>query len=453
MKFRFDNRYLHWGVTAFLVAAASMLFYFGIFQMDSLLKGIRTILGILTPVIYGAAMAYLLSPVVNFCENKLVYPLCKKQGWKPSAKIQKLIRYLCVFFSLFLFLALIYILIMMILPQLIRSIMNIIYDFPFYIRDVQKWINDSMENNPDLNASMTGFLTEYSAKIENYLTTNILPQLQNTLWQISAGVFDIINFLKNFLIGIIVSIYVMADKEMFVAKSKMLIYAFLPAGRANRIIRDMRFTNKTFGGFISGKILDSAIIGVLCYVGTSLIGTPYAVLVSVIVGVTNVIPFFGPYIGAVPCALLVLLVDPLQCLYFVIFIFALQQFDGNILGPKILGDSTGLSSFMVIVAILVGGGLFGIVGMFVGVPVCAVIYAMIWRWMQKALNKKKMPMDVEEYYEMDCLDPNTLEPLDLEEEKRASSFFRSVRPKLADEESISEQTEKNKNKKKEDKKK
>mgnify|MGYP000287864072 CR=1 FL=1 len=174
---------------------------------------------------------------------------------------------------------------------------------------------------------------------------------------------DLLVFLKNFLIGAIVSLYILADKEGFIAKAKMAVYAALPTKWATFLVHSMRFTHKTFGGFISGKILDSAIIGVLCYVGTSIIGTPYAILVSVIVGVTNVIPFFGPYLGAVPCILLILLVDPIQSLYFLIFILILQQFDGNILGPKILGESTGLSSFMVIVAIMVGGGLFGVPGM------------------------------------------------------------------------------------------
>ena len=167
-------------------------------------------------------------------------------------------------------------------------------------------------------------------------------------------------------------------------------------------------------GFINGKLLDSLIIGILCYIGTNLIGTPYATLISVVVGVTNVIPFFGPYLGAIPSAILILLVDPIQCIYFVIFVFALQQFDGNILGPKILGESTGLSSFMVILAILMGGGLFGIFGMFVGVPVCAVLYAMTWKIIRRSLKKRKLPTDAVDYYNIDCLDPKTLQPQKME---------------------------------------
>jgi hypothetical protein len=206
------------------------------------------------------------------------------------------------------------------------------------------------------------------------------------------------------------------DKEAFIAKAKMITYAVLPAERANTVIHAMRFAHKIFGGFISGKLLDSAIIGVLCYIGCVFLDMPYAILVSVIIGVTNIIPFFGPYLGAIPCIFLILLVDPMKGLYFTIFILILQQFDGNILGPKIIGDSTGLSSFMVIVAILVGGGFFGIVGMVVGVPVFAVLYAALGNLLTHSLRNKDVPYEEAVYREIDCLDPVTHESIPLEKE-------------------------------------
>lgn len=430
MKFRWDNRYLHWGVTAFFVIAASMLFYYGIFHMKTLIVGIRTFFGIMAPIIYGIAIAYILSAVVNFLENKLIYPLLNKKSIQLEKRGKRVVRWVCVLFSLFLLLIIIYTLIMMILPQLIRSIMNIIYSFPYYVSGVEKWLNSFIEKGWNMDTDMIDMLNQYSSEAQEYLTTNILPQMQAMLKNISAGVFDILVFLKNFLIGAVVSIYVLADKEVFVARSKMVIYALFPTKEANFIIHSMRFTHKTFGGFISGKILDSAIIGVLCYIGTTILDMPYAILVSVIVGVTNVIPFFGPYLGAIPCFLLILLVDPMKSLYFAIFILILQQFDGNILGPKILGDSTGLSSFMVIVAIMIGGGLFGIPGMIVGVPVCAVIYAAVWKLLGHSLNKKKMPENTEDYYNIDCLDPKTKEPIPMPKE---SEHRREVyRPKNPD---------------------
>lgn len=416
MKFRWDNRYLHWGVTAFLVIAASILFYYGIFHMDTLVTGIKVFFGIMAPIIYGIAIAYLLSSVVNFMERKIVFPILQKKNFTLKQKGRRAVRWICVLLSLFLFLVVIYALIMMILPQLIRSIMNIIYSFPYYVTVIENWLNSFVEKGWRMDSEMIDMVNQYSAQLQDYLTTNILPQMQEMLKNISAGFLDILVFLKNFLIGAIVSIYVLADKEIFVAKSKMVVYALFSPKRANAIIHSMRFTHRTFGGFISGKILDSAIIGVLCYIGTTLLDMPYAILVSVIVGVTNVIPFFGPYLGAIPCILLILLVDPLKSLYFALFILALQQFDGNILGPKILGDSTGLSSFMVIVAIMVGGGFFGIVGMLIGVPLCAVIYAALWHVIQNALQKKDLPEQANSYYNIDCLNPDTGEAVPMKED-------------------------------------
>lgn len=411
MKYRWDNKYLHWGITAFCVIAASMLFYFGIFQMHQLIAGVKKFLSVLTPVIYGAILAYLLCPIVNYIENYLVFPFLKKKEVTVTKKRQKFIRWVCVLFSLVLFLVIIYALIMMILPQLVRSITNIVYSFPYYVNVIEEWLNTIMESGWELDTDVISMLNKYSAMAQDYLTNNLLPQMQEMMKNITSGVFDVLNFVFDFLIGAIVSMYILVDKEVFIARSKMIVYALFPAKHANSIVHAMRFTHKTFGGFISGKILDSAIIGVLCYIGITILDMPYTILVSVIVGVTNVIPFFGPYIGAIPCILLIMLQSPLQGLYFAIFILVLQQFDGNILGPKILGDSTGLSSFMVIVAIMIGGGLFGIPGMIIGVPLCAVIYAFVWTVMGHSLKNKKMPEETVDYQDIDCIDPISKTPI------------------------------------------
>lgn len=418
MKFRWDNRYLHWGVTAFLVVAASMLFYYGIFHMKTLIVGIRTFFSIMAPIIYGLVIAFLLSPVVNFLEKKLIFPVFAKKDVHLEKRGRRIVRWICVILSLLFLLVIIYTLLMMILPQLIRSVMNLIYSFPHYVDVVQQWMESFMEKGWDLNREAVDALNQYTSQAQEYLTNNILPQMQSMLKNISAGVFDVLIFFKNFLIGAIVSLYVLADKEFFIAKGKMVAYAVFPMKWANLIIHSMRFTNRTFGGFISGKILDSAIIGVLCYIGTTILDMPYAILVSVIVGVTNVIPFFGPYLGAVPCFFLILLVSPIQSLYFALFILILQQFDGNILGPKILGDSTGLSSFMVIVAIMIGGGVFGIPGMIIGVPVFAVIYAALEKLIRHSLLAKNVPAEVKDYVDMDCLDVKTGECIPMPKEEK-----------------------------------
>lgn len=431
MKFRWDKKYLYWGVTALTVICASMLFYFGIFHMDVLIRGFRILSSVMMPVIFGVVIAYLLTPVVNFLEQKFFFPLMKRRKIEINKKKKKAVRYICVFFALLFALLIIYSLMAMIVPSIVESIISIINDMPRYVQNVGNWLNSILKDNPELRSTAIDFFNSYSSKMETWMNVQLLPQLKEVLQQFTTGVFGALVFIKNFLIGAIISVYLMADKEGFLTQGKMFIYAAFDAERANDIIRGCRFVNKTFGGFVNGKIVDSAIIGVLCYILTSVIGTPYAILVSVIVGVTNVIPFFGPYLGAIPSAFIILLVNPMQCLYFLITILLLQQFDGNILGPKILGGSTGLSSFMVIVAILLFGGLLGIPGMIIGVPVWAVIVAGLKYLRNSWLKKKELPTEDHLYQDVDYINPETLEPVKLvieenkeENEKKKRSFLR-----------------------------
>ena len=410
MKLRWDNQHVRWGVTAFLVIAASMLFYYGVFHMKTLITGIQTFLGILTPIVYGVVIAFLLTPLLNFLEKTIIYPILQKKEVTVGKNGRKAIRWACVLLCMFLFLALIYALIMMVLPELIRSVMNLIYSFPTYMKASQKWLQSVLEKW-NLNSQALDTLDQYTLNAQNYLTQNILPQMQEMLKNISAGVFDLINFLKNFLIGAIVSLYLMADKEGFIAKAKMLTYAVFSPQHANFIIRSMRFTNKTFIGFFIGKILDSAIIGVLCYIGCLIFKFPSALLVSVIIGVTNVIPFFGPFIGAVPATLLILIQSPIKALWFVLFVLVLQQLDGNVIGPKILGNTTGLSSFWVLFAILLFGGLWGFVGMIVGVPLFAVIYDVIKKLVIYGLKRNK-EIDLLQTYHDNFGDPEDDVPVE-----------------------------------------
>lgn len=431
MKFRWDKKYLYWGVTALTVICASMLFYFGIFHMDVLIRGFRILSSVMMPVIFGVVIAYLLTPVVNFLEQKFFFPLMKRRKIEINKKKKKAVRYICVFFALMFALLIIYSLMAMIVPSIVESIISIINDMPRYVQNVGNWLNSILKDNPELRSTAIDFFNSYSSKMETWMNVQLLPQLKEVLQQFTTGVFGALVFIKNFLIGAIISVYLMADKEGFLTQGKMFIYAAFDAERANDIIRGCRFVNKTFGGFVNGKIVDSAIIGVLCYILTSVIGTPYAILVSVIVGVTNVIPFFGPYLGAIPSAFIILLVNPMQCLYFLITILLLQQFDGNILGPKILGGSTGLSSFMVIVAILLFGGLLGIPGMIIGVPVWAVIVAGLKYLRNSWLKKKDLPTEDNLYQDVDYINPETLEPVKLvteekkeENERKKRSFLR-----------------------------
>ena len=232
--------------------------------------------------------------------------------------------------------------------------------------NITKWLNQVLEDNPEAGEYVIRTVTKYSSELEAWATNDLPNTAAGLIKTVSLSVIGVFGVLWDFIIGFVISIYVMASKEKFAGQAKKVLYAIFEQETSNTLIKNLRFTHQTFIGFLGGKIVDSIIIGILCFICLYFMKMPYTVLVSVIVGVTNVIPFFGPYLGAVPSTILIMLAEPIRGLYFVIFILVLQQVDGNIIGPKILGDSTGLSSFWVVFAILVGGGLFGIPGMIMG---------------------------------------------------------------------------------------
>lgn len=259
------------------------------------------------------------------------------------------------------------------------------------------------EQSP-VGAIVENILNHASENIQNWIQTDLLRQMNVLMTNITTGAINVLSEVFNFLVGCIVSVYMLFGKETFSAQIKKMLYAGMQVERANMVLHITRKSNEIFGGFIIGKIIDSAIIGVLCFIGITILDMPYILLVSVIVGVTNVIPFFGPYIGAIPSTILIALADPLKGLYFLIFIIALQQLDGNVIGPKILGNSTGLSAFWVVFSILLGGGLFGFIGMIIGVPTFAVIYYIVKMVVEEKLKKKKLPPDTEHYGDVEYLE-------------------------------------------------
>ena len=406
MKFKLNNKYVRWGLTAFLVIAAAILFYYFVFHSNNILAGLDKLTNILMPVVVGLAIAYLLSPVLDYIETKIIIPICEKCKIKKSKRRDSVIRGISVFLTAFVFIALIYLLFYMLISQLMPSIQNIINNFDGYTENVMNWINRLLDDNPDVRNYALQTVDQYSEQLDE-LIRQLPSNARVWLRTVTNTATNILGVLWNFIIGFIISIYVMLSKEKFKSQAKKLAYALFERNTANIIISNFRFTHKTFIGFIGGKIADSIIIGLLCFIGVTLMRTPYGVLISIIIGVTNVIPFFGPYLGAIPSAFLVLIVDPLHplnCVYFLIFIILLQQFDGNILGPKILGSSTGLTSFWVIFAITFFGGLFGVVGMIVGVPIFAVIYAAIKSLVNTALVKKEMPTETDKYEKLEYVD-------------------------------------------------
>ena len=377
------------GMTYFLVIVACILVYFAMLRIEAISNTFSKILDILKPVLYGCLIAYFLNPIVRRVDQYLVPALEKNMKNKEKAK--NLSRSIGVAAAVVIMIAVVTALINMMIPELINSIRNLIFTLPSQINQLVKQVNNIKLDDSTMTSMLKNAMNEASTSLQNWIRTDLLNKVNELMTHLTVGLYTLVMEMFHAVVGVIVSVYILFGKEKFISQSKKAAYAIFPAERANLFIHIAVKTNEIFGGFIIGKMIDSIIIGILCFVGTSILNMPYAMLVSVIVGVTNVIPFFGPYIGAIPSAILIALTNPVKGIYFLIFILLLQQFDGNILGPKILGNSTGLSAFWVIVSILLGGGLFGIVGMLFGVPTFAVIYYVIKLLVDNKLEKKELP--------------------------------------------------------------
>lgn len=396
-----NNKYIGWGVTAFLVILASLIAYYVMYHFESLKDSITNIIVILMPIIDGVILAYILTPLLNALERKIVKPFFQ---FIHCSHKKKQLRMVSILLTTAVVIVVIYGFFSMAIPQIINSIKTIVYQFPTYVDTLTFWISQLLNDNPEIEGFVTDAISQYSVYIEDFINAKVLPQLNNIIMIISMSVYSIFKEFWNFIIGFIISIYVLGSKEIFAAQAKKILFAFLSVESANRLISNARFSNKTFCGFFVGKILDSIIIGIICFVVTSIMGTPFNVLISVIIGVTNIIPFFGPFLGAIPSILLILFIDPIQALYFLLFVLILQQVDGNIIGPKILGNSTGLSSFWVIFSITLFGGFLGVFGMIIGVPIFAVIFAFIKSLVESKLALKELPSETSSYLKLLYID-------------------------------------------------
>ena len=401
------KHYFRIGFTAFLTVAACITFFFILYRWDEISAIFGKIVKSAEPIIIGLALAYLLMPVKEFIEKPISKFLISKKVKKEKAKnLGKAVGIAGAIIFLFIIIS---VLIMSLGPALFTSIVGLIDAMPSYVESFVKWISDSGLADTEVAIFIGHSINSLTAELENWAKTEILPLAQQYITQITSGVFSILKTILNFLIGIIAMTYVMSIQESLIGQSKKIIYAIFPAKKGNVIIDTIRKSNKIFGGFVIGKIIDSAIIGVIAYIGCLLMQTPSALLVAFIIGVTNVIPFFGPFIGAIPSVALVLIQSPIHALYLAIFILILQQVDGNIIGPKILGESTGLSAFWVLTSILIAGGLFGFFGMLLGVPVFAVIYYIIQQILIYRMKTKELSIETEEYVELVEIDETTKE--------------------------------------------
>ena len=398
MKYKWEKKYLYWGITAFLVIVSSILFFMLLNRLDVVARVIGFVLNLLMPFIIGLIIAYLLGPLVDWFENVCFRRLFVKMFHKEKRRAARVCALIVTFL---LAIALVAGLCVLVFPQLFESIKGIIGNLSSYFSRLEKWVLGFFEKNPDIAKIIEAQFDNITKSISNWATNDLLPQVTNLAGGLTNGVINVVNIVTNLIVGLVVSIYVLSAKEHFFAQTKKVTYAIFSIRTTNTLLRITRRADRVFGKFVKGKLIEALIIGLLCFVGMSIFGMPFATLISVIIGVTNIVPFFGPIVGAVFSCILILMVDPLSALYFAIFILILQQFDGNVIGPKILGDSTGLSSFWVIFSIMIFGGLFGFAGMIIGVPTFALIYSLVAEMVSERLKRNDMPSDTADYEKID----------------------------------------------------
>lgn len=407
-RFRWDKKYLYWGITGFCVIACAILFFMALNYISALGTAVKTLVKILSPFIWGLVICYLLAPLMRALERGAFLPLGRRLYQKSKkSNGERFARNLSVLVSEIIMLALMAALVYLILPQLYSSLETIVVNSNTYIANVTNWVTKMLEDYPEIERYASQLLGTVNTNLMDWIQGTVLPELGSLVTNVTTGVYYVLMGVYNLVIGIIVSVYILSNLEGFTASAKRMLYSLFPVETAEKIREGLAFTDRTFMGFINGKLLDSAIIGLICYIVCAILKMPYALLVSVIVGVTNVIPFFGPFIGAVPSAIIILMVSPLKCLIFIVFIIVLQQVDGNIIGPKILGSAIGINGFWVMFSIILGAGLFGFWGMLLGVPVFVVIYTAINSRIERRLKENDLPWRVEEYSELDHIDPVT----------------------------------------------
>lgn len=389
MKFYTNKKYQTIAVYAAVVIAVNVLLVLALNNISDILDSIYNIFVVLQPVTWGLIIAFLTNPLM-VRTSRLIGKLYKTEEQK--RKSAGFIKAVSVIITELIFLGIVTGIVAIVVPELIKSVMEIFDNAGSIAESIQKWINKVFRNYPALETAATKWLSDFNTDVGT-IYDKLKPMLENIL----SGAWGIVTVVKNFLLGLIVSVYMLCSKEKLLAQFKKIIIAITKKRTCEKVMAGFEQANTVFSGFITGKIIDSIIIGLICFIGLTIMSMPYATMISVMIGVTNIIPFFGPLIGAIPTGLLILLIEPHKCIIFIIFIIVLQQFDGNILGPKILGDSTGLPGFWVLMSLILFGGIFGFGGMILAVPTTALLYSFIRGSVEEKLRKKKLPTSTEYY--------------------------------------------------------
>lgn len=389
MKRPESKPYVYGMLAGFGAIGLSVAFFFLLYRLQGVEEALNKVVDILMPFIYGGVIAYLLRPMCNWYSMKF------SQAFK--GKRNELAEVLAIISSMATGLLVLYMLVIMIAPQLYESVVSLWESIPEKAEQLLAWATETFgENEVLLRYFDLSYEAVYSA-LDKWAGETLKPYVSSLVTGVGMSVWKVLLFFKNILIGMIVAVYLLASRKRFSRQGVLVIRSIFKPRWADLVLEEIAYIDRVFGGFIDGKLVDSAIIGVLCYIGCSIFKFPNALLVSAIVGITNVIPFFGPFLGAIPSVLLILIESPIKALWFSLFVLGLQQLDGNVIGPKILGDHTGVSSFWVLFSILLFGGLWGIVGMIVAVPLFAVIYDLLKRLVRRGLIKHGYMDDMKDY--------------------------------------------------------
>lgn len=400
MKKLTENKHYQIGMTAFLVIAACILFYFLIAKIGLIMGILKAFIKILTPFILGFGFAYLLNPIIKFFKKNIFIKLFKNLKLNDKSK-EKIANNLSILISIIITLGIIILLFSFIIPEVLKSIETIIINMPVYMEEIRLYLLKVLANYENLESLFLKNYTAINAYFIDLVNQNFLPRLNEWIAIFSNGFIGVIKVIFNIVLGFVIAIYYLIDKDHFKAQLKKLAYSLLPIKTVNNLMDNLRHTDRIFGNFIVGKLLDAATIGFITFLFLALFGYPYPLLIGVIIGLTNMIPYFGPYIGTIPSTLLILLDAPGKALIFILFIIALQQVDSYVIDPKLSGAKTGLKSFWVLFSILFFGSLFGIIGMILGVPIFALIYGFVNNKCNNRLKDKNLPTDTNNYEELE----------------------------------------------------
>ena len=446
MKFyKWNKHYLGWGITAFIVIVASMLVLMTLVNIEKITTGIGNFAAVISPIVYGFIIAYLLAPIVEAFEKKIFGKIFKKSGahYEEAHSGNEKYAHLKVYVKnkparicsiTLTFLLIIGILVgigIAIIPQLTNTLSLLVDNIPEYLKTLNKWISDTFSNYPEIEEELTSTINNAGTTLRNFLTTQILPKMGDYLSFLTNSIAGIVGLVLNIIFGMVVAIYCLYSKELFAAQAKKTVYAILGIKRANSLISSLRKIHRSFGNFITGTIIDSFVVGCFTFIVTTLSGVPFSLLVSVIMGITNIIPYFGPFIGIVPCLILIFMENPFMCIVFTVIVLIIQNLNGNVISPRILGESTGLTSFWVIFAILVGQGIFGFWGLIIGIPLFAVIYSAARTFVSEKLEKRGLPSGSDEYTDIESFSGEDAEPVSLAETTAAEQKLRAEKEAAA----------------------